>query len=201
VRFNVAELTQAAVASTGHGPCTSITKLAEGGSSKVFLITMEDGFEVIAKVPTPIAGPRHYLTASEVATMDFLRSEVGLPIPRVYGWNSSAAVEENPVGAEYVIMEKVQGVELSRCWRGLTKKARLGVIKQICKYENKLFTTPFEQIGGLYYPGSLSPEERGCTIKDSRWCFGPSPSSTFWHGERQQLQLDRGPCTTLLCCR
>lgn len=201
MRFNVAELTQAAVASTGHGPSTSITKLAEGGSSKVFLITMEDGFEVIAKVPTPIAGPRHYLTASEVATMDFLRSEVGLPIPRVYGWNSSAAVEENPVGAEYVIMEKVQGVELSRCWRGLTKKERLAVIRRICEYENKLFTTPFEQIGGLYYPSSLSPEERGCTIKDSRWCFGPSPSSTFWHGERQQLQLDRGPCTTLLFCR
>jgi hypothetical protein len=38
LRFDVAQLTKAAVNSTGHGPCTSIVKMAEGGASKVFLI-------------------------------------------------------------------------------------------------------------------------------------------------------------------
>jgi hypothetical protein len=197
LRFNVAQLITAAVDCTGHGPCTSIVKMAEGGASKVFLITMEDGFEVIAKLPTPIAGPAHYLTASEVATMDFLRTELSLPIPHIYGWNSSTSLEKNPVGAEYIIMEKVKGIELSRCWPSLSKKEMLTVIKQLCEYENKLFTTTFEQIGGIYYTHGLSLQERGCTLKDSRWCLGPTPESPFWHGERHHLQLNRGPCTTI----
>jgi hypothetical protein len=197
LRFDVTQLTKAAVDCTGHGPCNSIVKLAEGGANKVFLITMEDGFEVIAKLPTPIAGPTHYLTASEVATMDFLRTELSLPIPHIYGWNSSTSLETNLVGAEYIIMEKVKGVELSHCWQSLSKKEMLTVIKQLCGYENKLFTTTFKQIGGIYYSNSLSPQERGCTLKDSRWCIGPTPESSFWHGERKHLQLYRGPCTSI----
>jgi hypothetical protein len=70
---------------------------------------MEDGFEVIAKLPTPIAGPAHYLTASEVATMDFLRAELSLPIPHIYGWNSSVSLDLNPVGAEYSSWRKSKG--------------------------------------------------------------------------------------------
>jgi hypothetical protein len=118
------------------------------------------GIEVIAKLPTPIAGPAHYLTASEVATMDFLRSELSLCIPRIYGWNSSVSLDLNPVGAEYIIMEKIKGVELSQCWPSLSKKEMFTVIKQLCEYESKLFTTPMTQIGGLYYADSLSPEEQ-----------------------------------------
>lgn len=34
---------------------------------------MNDGNEVIAKVPNPNAGRPHFTTASEVATMDFVR--------------------------------------------------------------------------------------------------------------------------------
>ena len=36
------------------------------------LLTMEDGTEVVAKVPNPNAGQPHFTTASEVATMDFV---------------------------------------------------------------------------------------------------------------------------------
>lgn len=36
------------------------------------LLSMEDGREVIAKMPNPNAGVPHYTTASEVATMDFV---------------------------------------------------------------------------------------------------------------------------------
>lgn len=37
--------------------------------TKIFLLKADDGSEVIARVPTPIAGPPHYTTASEVATI------------------------------------------------------------------------------------------------------------------------------------
>ena len=77
-RFNVDELKRKAAACLDHGSCVSVSKLAEGGASKVFLLCMEDGFEAIAKIPTPIASPSYYLTASEVATMDFLRTQLSL---------------------------------------------------------------------------------------------------------------------------
>jgi hypothetical protein len=46
----------------------------DGMANKVFLMTMGDGREVVAKVPNPNAGVPHFTTASEVATMDFVRS-------------------------------------------------------------------------------------------------------------------------------
>lgn len=47
-----------------------IVKL-EGNFNKAFLLTMDDGNEVIAKIPCPNAGPRLLTTASEVATLKF----------------------------------------------------------------------------------------------------------------------------------
>lgn len=47
-------------------------KISEGQYNKVFQLTMDDGREVIAKLPNPNAGRPYFTTASEVATMDFV---------------------------------------------------------------------------------------------------------------------------------
>jgi len=72
-RFNVSELMKIAAKSTGAQTCVSISKLAEGGFNKVFRLVMDDGNIVIARIPNPNAGPLFKTTASEVATMDFVR--------------------------------------------------------------------------------------------------------------------------------
>ena len=46
--------------------------MADGLYSKALLLTMDDGVQVIGKVPNPNAGIPHFTTASEVATMDFV---------------------------------------------------------------------------------------------------------------------------------
>jgi hypothetical protein len=51
----------------------NLLKFVEGQHSKAFLLTMDNGAEVVAKVPNPIAGPSFYTTASEVATLHFVR--------------------------------------------------------------------------------------------------------------------------------
>jgi hypothetical protein len=51
-----------------------VAKISEGQFNKVFLLTMDDGREVIAKLPNPNAGLPHFTTAREVATMNFVRS-------------------------------------------------------------------------------------------------------------------------------
>lgn len=72
--FNVPELQLVAAKSVDATSCVAMTKLGEGSFNKSFRLVMDNGSVVIAKIPHPIAGPKYYTTASEVATMDFVRS-------------------------------------------------------------------------------------------------------------------------------
>lgn len=70
--FNVPELQKVAAYSVGATKCINMTKLAEGSFNKTFKLSMDNGLNVIARIPHPIAGPEYYTTASEVATMEFV---------------------------------------------------------------------------------------------------------------------------------
>lgn len=72
VQFDMNELATIAADSVGAAQCTSIKKYPDGMFSKAFLLSMDNGQEVVAKVPNPNAGVPHFTTASEVATMDFV---------------------------------------------------------------------------------------------------------------------------------
>jgi len=72
VKFDMNELVHIAASSIASKSCVAVRKLPEGQYSKAFLLTMDDGKRVIAKVPNPNAGRPHYTTASEVATLDFV---------------------------------------------------------------------------------------------------------------------------------
>ncbi|CEL11353.1 Putative Phosphotransferase family protein [Aspergillus calidoustus] len=113
VKFNLDNLCHLAAAHFSDATkCIRVVKL-EGNFNKALVLTMNDGNEVIAKLPCPNAGPQSLTTASEVATLKFLQSKTSIRVPRVFAWNSDAA---NPVGAEYIIMEKISGVALAETW-------------------------------------------------------------------------------------
>ena len=65
-------LARVAADSVGAGRCIAIKKYPDGMFNKAFLMSLDYGREVVAKVPNPNAGVPHYTTASEVATMDFV---------------------------------------------------------------------------------------------------------------------------------
>lgn len=74
LHFDVSELKKAAAAAVGKDAAKvqSFHKLAEGGSSRIFELTI-DGLQVIAKLPYPSSYPKHFSVASEVATMYLVR--------------------------------------------------------------------------------------------------------------------------------
>lgn len=73
VRFDVDQLCKvAASAGEALSPIHAIEKM-EGGFSKALLMRKEDGSEIIAKIPFPIAGPPKYTTASEVAVLQYCK--------------------------------------------------------------------------------------------------------------------------------
>lgn len=74
VKFNVERLCREAVSLFRDATkCVRVVKV-EGNFNKSFLLTMDDGSEVIAKLPCRNAGTRSLITASEVATLQFCTS-------------------------------------------------------------------------------------------------------------------------------
>lgn len=180
-----------------HGRASSLVKMAEGGFNRVFLIQMDDGFEAVLKIPYHIAGPKHFATASEAATLQYLHSK-GVPVPRVYGYSSNA---DNPVGVEYLLMEKAPGVSLRSRWLDMTKRQRHKLATSFVDIEKQFFDIPFGSIGSIYFKKDIPAELQGPLYMDSEqdqnsetFCIGPTADYMFWYGKRAGLNFFRGPC-------
>lgn len=90
LRFNMNELARLAAEAVGAKCCVKVEKCPDGFYNKSFLLTMEDGRQVIGKLPNPNAGQAHYTTASEVATMDFVSIS--------QNWSAMVVFNESYVG-------------------------------------------------------------------------------------------------------
>ncbi|KAI5999162.1 protein kinase subdomain-containing protein PKL CAK Fmp29 [Pisolithus albus] len=161
-----------------------LRKHAEGGLNRVFLITMGDGFRMVARIPYPARFQRYFTVASEVATMALLRSS-GLPIPEVYGYSPAP---DNLAETEYIFMEFMEGT-----------KGREGDIisisRQIAELESKMISIAFPAGGSLYYTEDLEKAagRPGIPLADGRFCVGPDISLPLRFGRRLQLDVNRGP--------
>lgn len=103
---------------------------------------MNDGQKVIVKIPHPNAGPSVLTTASEVATMEFVRTVLDIPVPRVLAWS---ATEQNPVKAEYIIMEEARGSPLHEIWQDLSLRVKCDIVRQFVDIERKLLSVSFQK--------------------------------------------------------
>ncbi|PKY05244.1 phosphotransferase enzyme family protein [Aspergillus campestris IBT 28561] len=161
---------------------------------------MDDGFEAIVKIPYRITGPQHYATASEAATLHYLLS-IGIPVPKVYGYSSS---KSNPVGTEYIVMEKASGIGLESRWLSMSKRERHKLASSFVEIEKKLFDIPFGSIGSIYFKkdvpsglqAALYSTDTERSLESETLCIGPTADYMFWHGKRAGLSLNRGPWKT-----
>ncbi|KAH7410486.1 kinase-like domain-containing protein [Phaeosphaeria sp. MPI-PUGE-AT-0046c] len=190
--FNVDELKKAAARALGR-PATevkSLLKLLEGGFNRVFEITMEDGTSILARLPYPSTRPRRLAVASEVATMDFVRAH-GIPTPQILGY----AMHDNPVGSEYILMEKLPGKPIGDAWVDLSEQQRLQVLYDVVQLEAKLFDIKLPASGSIYYNKDLEPGSPMLDIEGfgSKFCVGRYTGLRWWFGTRQDLKTDRGP--------
>ncbi len=170
-----------------------LEKLAEGGFNRTFLITMHDGFRMVARIPYPITTPKYFAVASEVATLALLRSS-GLPVPEVYGYSPTP---DNAARTEYIFMTFVVGTNLAAIWYELEGKDIISITRQIAELEAKMMSIPFPTGGSLYFPKDLvnAPQSApGITLDDKRFCVGPDTHPDLWCGKRAGLDVNRGPC-------
>ena len=195
--FNVDGLRRLAAESVDRSPddIVDLKKLAEGGYNRTFLITMRDGFQMVARIPYTVTSPKYFALASEVATMTLLRSS-GLPIPEVYGYSPSP---DNAAETEYIFMEFVDGIQLSNIWFDLKEEDIISITRQFAELESKMMSIAFPAGGSLYYARDMEKVAGRPIIplEDERFCMGPDTRLPLWHGRRSQLDVDRGPCRRL----
>ncbi|MCJ1262801.1 hypothetical protein MMC22_002671 [Lobaria immixta] len=152
---------------------------------------MDDKRQLIAKFPCSNAGPPHYTTASEVATLEFsmypvlhvlhlqrpdFRSRTSIRVPKVLDWDSNSA---NPIGAEYIFLEKVNGVPLSEKWNFASDVDQCKIIDRVVEMEMELAGLHFPAYGSLYLRDSLPHGSSHCLLDSSldpsgSFCIGPS---------------------------
>ncbi|KAF9239693.1 kinase-like domain-containing protein [Melanogaster broomeanus] len=171
--------------------------------NRVFLLRFDTGREAIARFPTSLAGPPHFATASEVATIDFLRRRLAFPIPRVLAWSSR--VDSTDVGAEFMLMEKASGSPLADALGDISRRERGKFARTLGQCERQLLQLDFTHYGSLYYKRDVPARLRAPTLLEglppddelnSMFCIGPTARRDFWEAERMTMDIDRGPWQT-----
>ena len=196
VDFSVAALKKAAADTLGVSDEFRVIKLPEGLFNRVFLLSNTEGAEVIARVPTSLAGPPHLTTASEVATLK-LMSALGIPVPRVLSYSCKA---DSDVGCEYILMERAKGIPLLSIWGEMTSKQRGLVMAQLVDIDLKMTSLKFSGYGSIYLKHDL-PDAHSIPISTDQnlaeYRLGPSVRRSWWYNERKSMSVDQGPCNYL----
>lgn len=139
--------------------------------------------------------------------MEFAREVLDIPAPRVFSWSG---VRDNPVKAEYILMERVPGIDLATRWPLINRKEHIPpLLSDVLDIEAKFEHPPFSQFGSLYfkedvsselqerplfspsYNGDLDPKFKAASEK---YRIGPIADRPWWSGGRHVLNVDRGPC-------
>ncbi|KAG4444105.1 hypothetical protein IFR05_000458 [Cadophora sp. M221] len=192
-KFDLDALLDVAVktADGGARSCIKVLKCIEGQFNKAFLMTMDNGAEVLAKIPNPNVGSTFFTTASEVATRNFVREVLDFPVPRVHTYSLDPL---NPVGSEYIIEEKARDL-----------------VTELVDLEANLASVPFQGHGCIYYKDDLktkgvrvqsleatsnsigNPSKELDPLHMAKFALGPLSQAVLWQGERATMALERGP--------
>ncbi|CZT48640.1 related to FMP29 Found in Mitochondrial Proteome [Rhynchosporium secalis] len=203
-KVNVEELKRIGAKSIGAKFCISITKLDEGGYNKVFKLVMDNGSVAIARIPCPNAGPAFKTTASEVATMDFARTILKIPVPKVHAWS---AMSDNPVEAEYFLMEEACGTSLGDVWKDMGIHSKDKIVEEIVSIEQKMLSVSFCRYGNIYFAKDSFPGCEKAVVSgdiseelkkevEERFAIGPMVDNVFWRRDQTSTPMDRGPWKT-----
>ncbi|KAG0707192.1 hypothetical protein DFH29DRAFT_823796, partial [Suillus ampliporus] len=155
VKFDVDSLLYIACKAVGARNCTEVAKLSEGSYNKAFRLTFDNQTQVIVRIPCPVAGPSYLTTASEVATLEFAREVLQLPVPR----SGAERCSTNGVGVDYIIMEALPGEPLGIHWNQLAGREQvLPLMRAMLDFESRMESVRFSQYGSLYFKEDVAPE-------------------------------------------
>ena len=190
------------------GSSISVTFSTEGAFNKLY--TIESPYisnYYIFRVTLPVES--FYKTASEVATLLYLRRHTSIPIAEVVAYS---ATSDNELGFEWILMEGLTGVCLRDIWprfpgdkelekTGGSQSAPIPweqkeeISRTVARYLLQLRNISFTSIGSLYLRSDIK-ENAITDTEDPQFIIGPLVSLNFFYGGlRSRVPRDRGPYT------
>ncbi|KAL3460897.1 hypothetical protein BJX64DRAFT_289835 [Aspergillus heterothallicus] len=150
---------------------------------------MDNGTAVFAKLLLP-SMPQAAGTCSEVATLDLLRNELGLPVPKVLAWSDNS---EEPVGAGYIIKEQPQGTGLHALWPNMSLEEKSEITLELATIQAHIARVEFDSFWSIYYRQDCDSTLPPLKISN-RFRVGPSVQPSDWKKERKTMNQFQGPC-------
>lgn len=155
-------------------PCT-VSFHAQGGFNKLYRVDADS--TAVMRVALPVDPYRK--TASEVATMNFVREKTTAPVPSVLAHDSS---RKNPLRFEWILMDYMPGRALQQAWRKLPLTRMEALVRELAIYQSQLLRERFHAIGNLYQG------------RNGSFTIGAIVSMGFFWGQRSSsAKTPRGP--------
>ncbi|XXG95154.1 Malate dehydrogenase, cytoplasmic [Hypoxylon texense] len=115
-----------------------------GVYNKIYSVSY-DQKRCIMRVSLPVCP--QLKTESEAATLRWICDNTNLPVPRVHCYDSS---RNNPIGFEWILMDRMEGIPLSECWDSITQDCKKRIVRQIAAYAAVAFERQFRGIGNIH---------------------------------------------------
>lgn len=146
--------------------CDDLRLLDGGAYARAYVTSLETGHKLVARVVLPVR--KTLKTEAEVATMDCIRGEdkyieqskcpnsfsarTSIPVPRVHIFCST---QDNPVGAEWIVMDHLPGERLIDCWDDFTLEQRRCTAEDLASIMSTIYAITSTHCGSLLTDHSL----------------------------------------------
>ncbi|KAH8601103.1 kinase-like domain-containing protein [Bisporella sp. PMI_857] len=178
VRLNM-ESIQEVAKSTMPVPLRSTIKFLGRGAFNKLYIVKNYRKTVVVRVTLPV-DPK-WKTLSEVATLEWVHKMTFLPVPKVLVYDTD---RRNPIGFEYIIMEKIRGKPLAKVWRDIDFDAKKKLVYDLAVFCAQTFQRKTNGIENLF------PRREG---NMEHLMIGRIVSAAFLWEDHIHQDVDRGP--------
>jgi Ser/Thr protein kinase RdoA (MazF antagonist) len=176
---NIDVISRIARARLGHKEevAIDVTFYAQGAFNKLYKIKASE-YEWLMRVSLPVHPSLK--TKSEVATIEFVRKETDMPVPRILAFDSDY---QNELGFEWILMEMMPGITLRQKWRTMSWSAKETIVRRLVRYQAQLLEKTFQETGNLFQH----------TEGSESFNIGPIVSLAFFWANRLSYDVLRGP--------
>lgn len=136
-----------------------VTGHARGGNNRVTFVEYNNGTKIVIRVPACGWNPAWLAIDAEamvnqVKVMKYLKRKTGIPIPEVINYDTT--IDDNILGAPYVMMECLPGEAVCWAWWENNdilplEQKRQNIMRSLAKTMVKLHNLKFDAIGGLHF--------------------------------------------------